>query len=118
MMNPKHYYHTPVKPVSSRVSCPVCHEPVYSRAGIHPQCAVVQSDPPRLKSKKPQVPGVLDPSIKSPDQPGTDVVVEPPIVGATSAGDIEPIVATPANGNRVASRPFGRAKGTGFGFNR
>ena len=34
------FYHTPPKPVSTRVLCPVCHEMVYSRAGIHPQCAV------------------------------------------------------------------------------
>lgn len=43
------YYHNPPKPVSTRVRCPVCHEDVYSRAGIHPQCAVRQSDPPRPK---------------------------------------------------------------------
>jgi len=46
-MNPKSY-HTPV---STRVSCPVCHQTVYSRSGIHPQCAVRQSDPPRPKAK-------------------------------------------------------------------
>jgi hypothetical protein len=38
------YYHTPPRPVSTRVHCPVCHEPVYSRGDIHPQCAVSQSD--------------------------------------------------------------------------
>jgi len=48
-MNPKHV-HTPV---STRVRCPVCHEAVYSRAGIHPQCAVRQSEPPRPKAKPP-----------------------------------------------------------------
>ncbi len=40
-----------VSPASSRARCPVCHEPVYSRAGIHPQCAVKQSEPPRPKAK-------------------------------------------------------------------
>ena len=40
------YYHTPPKPISTRVKCPVCHQEVYSRAGIHPQCAVRQSEPP------------------------------------------------------------------------
>ena len=49
-MIPK-YYHTPLKPVSTRVRCPVCHEDVYSRAGIHPQCAVRQADPPKPKGK-------------------------------------------------------------------
>ena len=49
-MNPR-AYHTPPHPVSTRVRCPVCHKDVYSRAGIHPQCAVLQSDPRRLKSK-------------------------------------------------------------------
>jgi hypothetical protein len=33
------YYHNPPKPVSTRVRCPVCQKEVYSRAGIHPQCA-------------------------------------------------------------------------------
>jgi hypothetical protein len=41
-MNPKHF-HTPV---STRMRCPVCHQPVYSRGGIHPQCAMRQSEPP------------------------------------------------------------------------
>jgi len=45
-MNPKHV-HTPV---STRARCPVCHEAVYSRAGIHPQCAFRQSEPPRPKN--------------------------------------------------------------------
>ncbi len=41
----------PLQPPSTRVRCPVCHEVVYSRAGIHPQCAVRRSDPPRPKVK-------------------------------------------------------------------
>jgi hypothetical protein len=40
-MNPKHF-HTPV---STRMRCPVCHQPVYSRGGIHPQCAMRQAEP-------------------------------------------------------------------------
>ena len=52
-MNPKHL-HTPV---STRVRCPVCHHAVYSRAGIHPQCAMHLADPPRAHSKTPQAPG-------------------------------------------------------------
>lgn len=27
--------------------CPVCGQPSYSREGIHPQCAIEQSDAPR-----------------------------------------------------------------------
>jgi len=38
------YYHTPPWPVSTRIQCPVCREPVYSRGDIHPQCAVRQAD--------------------------------------------------------------------------
>lgn len=45
------HYHSPVNPSSTRVRCPVCHEAVYSRAGIHPQCAVKRSDPPKPKVK-------------------------------------------------------------------
>ena len=47
-MTPR-YYHTPPPPVSTRARCPVCHEAVYSRAGIHPQCAIRQYDPPKSK---------------------------------------------------------------------
>jgi len=54
-MNPKSY-RILTKPVSNRVRCPVCHEEVYSRAGIHPQCAVRQSEPPRMKTKEPVAP--------------------------------------------------------------
>lgn len=49
-MTPRNY-HTPPPSISNRVRCPVCHEAVYSRAGIHPQCAVRQSDPPKGKAK-------------------------------------------------------------------
>lgn len=45
------YYHNALPSDSSRVRCPVCQAPVYSRAGIHPQCAVRQADPPRPKVK-------------------------------------------------------------------
>lgn len=47
-MNPRHR-HTPINPASNRARCPVCHEPAYSPAGIHPQCALRLSDPPRPK---------------------------------------------------------------------
>lgn len=45
--------HNPPKPVSTRVRCPVCHQEVYSRAGIHPQCAVRQSE--AMKPKNPAI---------------------------------------------------------------
>lgn len=80
-MTPK-YYHTPPQPISTRLKCPVCHETVYSRAGIHPQCAVRQSDPPRLKSKGPklQPPSHAEPvpAPLTPDQAGGAVVPERP----------------------------------------
>jgi hypothetical protein len=50
-MNPKHF-HTPV---STRLRCPVCHQPVYSRGGIHPQCAMRQSEPAMPKIDKANV---------------------------------------------------------------
>jgi hypothetical protein len=111
MMNPMHYYHTPVKPVSTRASCPVCHETVYSRAGIHPQCAVIQSDPPKLRSKKPQPGALPDPETTATDtdQPGTDVVVDPAIIEATPSAD-RPVV--PAAGGGDGHGRLGRGKGT------
>lgn len=57
-MAPK-YHHTPAKPVSTRARCPVCHEAVYSTAGIHPQCAVKRADPPRPKVKTPPEAGSI-----------------------------------------------------------
>jgi len=74
LMNPKHF-HTPV---STRVRCPVCHEAVYSRAGIHPQCAVRQSDPPRSKSKPPVAPGDGSHVAGNLDPLATEIVVDPP----------------------------------------
>jgi len=49
-MNPK-YYHTPISSGPQRSRCPVCHQTVYSRAGIHPQCAMKQAEPPRSGGK-------------------------------------------------------------------
>ena len=46
-MNPKHLPSS----ATNRAACPVCHQAVYSKAGIHPQCAVRQSEPPRVKDK-------------------------------------------------------------------
>jgi hypothetical protein len=41
-------------PGPARARCPVCREVVYSRAGIHPQCAVRQSEAPRAKPRGPE----------------------------------------------------------------
>jgi hypothetical protein len=62
------YYHTPPQPESTRVRCPVCHQEVYSRAGIHPQCAVKQSDPPRPKGTPKGIPDqpIVDPAKPEP----------------------------------------------------
>jgi len=75
-MNPKHV-HTPV---STRVRCPVCHEAVYSRAGIHPQCAVRQSEPPKPKGKATvvAVPVGVEETVVDPTQ--ATVLVDPPTV--------------------------------------
>lgn len=43
MINPRNS-HSPL-PDDRRRRCPVCRQSVYSRAGIHPQCAIKQSDP-------------------------------------------------------------------------
>ncbi|MGO9923454.1 MAG: hypothetical protein ACLQIB_53230, partial [Isosphaeraceae bacterium] len=44
------YRHAPIVD-PNRKRCPVCNESVYSLAGIHPQCAVRQADPPKPKGK-------------------------------------------------------------------
>ena len=75
-MNPKSYQ-PQNNPPSTRVRCPVCHEAVYSRAGIHPQCAVRQSDPPKPKNKPADV--AIEPI-------GADIVVIGTTDGSPAAG--------------------------------
>jgi hypothetical protein len=58
-MNPKHF-HTPI---STRLRCPVCHQAVYSRAGIHPQCAMRQSEPVIPRTDKSKIPTLADPAV-------------------------------------------------------
>jgi hypothetical protein len=55
-MNPKQIHST----ASARARCPVCHQPVYSRAGIHPQCAMRQAEPPKPKADPPKTPAPAD----------------------------------------------------------
>jgi hypothetical protein len=74
-MNPRSY-RILIKPISTRVRCPVCHEEVYSRAGIHPQCAVRQSDPPRMKSKGQKFPTLGDPDPVSTAPDGADALID------------------------------------------
>jgi hypothetical protein len=50
-MSIRHYHNAPA-PVSTRRRCAVCNQAVYSTAGIHPQCAVRQSEPPRSRPKE------------------------------------------------------------------
>ena len=49
-MFPK-YRHAPIFD-PERKRCSVCHQAVYSLAGIHPQCAIKRADCPGIKSKK------------------------------------------------------------------
>jgi hypothetical protein len=74
-MNPKHI-HTPI---STRARCPVCHEAVYSRGGIHPQCAVRQSEPPKVKNKGRVAISLAEPVTGATEQAGADAVVDPPM---------------------------------------
>jgi hypothetical protein len=43
VINPRNS-HSPL-PDDRRRRCPVCRQSVYSKAGIHPQCAIKQADP-------------------------------------------------------------------------
>jgi len=81
-MNPKHF-HTPI---STRLRCPVCHQPVYSRGGIHPQCAMRQSEPPIPKPEPPSAPVPAEPEVIAIATVITKVrPVKPAVVAATSA---------------------------------
>ena len=70
--------HTPPQRVSTRVRCPVCHEEVYSRAGIHPQCAVRQCDPPRVKTGAQTSPPGAGPVSAAIEAAGAVVIPKPP----------------------------------------
>ncbi len=43
------YRHTPIFD-SQRKRCPICNLPVYSLAGIHPQCAIKLEEGPRSRN--------------------------------------------------------------------
>ena len=72
------YSHKPPPPASTRVRCPVCHQAVYSRAGIHPQCAVRQADPPRPKARPPGSAGHADRAASVPEPAGAADRTIPP----------------------------------------
>jgi hypothetical protein len=114
-MNPKFYYHTPTKPVSTRANCPVCHQTVYSRAGIHPQCAVIQSDPPRLRSRKPQVGAEIDQSLLVVANPAGEIVVE---LAPIKRAPTDDLLKAPAGVtvDRPATQRSGARKGTWAGL--
>jgi hypothetical protein len=76
-MNPKHS-HSPPPRDSSKGRCPVCNQVVYSRAGIHPQCAIRQADPPRPKAKPPGSVGLAVPIAAAPEQDGAGLIAAPP----------------------------------------
>jgi hypothetical protein len=46
-MDKKHYHLS----VASRPLCPLCRKAVYSRGGIHPECAMIQDDSPRSRKQ-------------------------------------------------------------------
>jgi hypothetical protein len=86
IMIPRHY-HNPAKPISTRARCPVCNETVYSRAGIHPQCAAIESDPRRLRGKQKGAVPMVAVSAALAETVPVDVVADPLIAQATPASE-------------------------------
>jgi len=75
-MDKKHYH----IPLPSRPLCPVCKKAVYSRGGIHPQCAMLREDAvnPIKKVLAPTVPSVVtEIGVQDPKRP---VAGRPPAV--------------------------------------
>jgi hypothetical protein len=89
-MNPKSY-RILTDTGSARVRCPVCHEAVYSRAGIHPQCAVRQSEPPKPKNKPPVPPPLAEQEATTVEGVGTEILADPPTAERVSASDHLPV---------------------------
>jgi hypothetical protein len=81
------YYHNPPKPISTRVRCPVCHEDVYSRAGIHPQCAVRQAESPMPKG----FPDLVEQNVTPVEPVRVEADVDPPTADRSSACDRIPV---------------------------
>jgi hypothetical protein len=71
-------------PVSNRIRCPVCHEAVYSRADIHPQGAVHQSEAPQLKKRPQGVHVDLHPCLAVLEQACVEAVVDQPTADCSS----------------------------------
>lgn len=71
MINPRNS-HSPL-PDDRRRRCPVCRQSVYSKAGIHPQCAIKQSDPLQAQD---------DPEAEGMEAVATAVVVKAPKIKA------------------------------------
>ncbi len=86
-MNPKHF-HTPV---STRLRCPVCHQPVYSRGGIHPQCAMRQSEPALAPVEAPVV------------ADGEEDVIAP-VVAKVVVAKPRPVIPVPASAPAPAAK--------------
>jgi len=50
--------------------CPVCGEPSYSKAGIHPQCSAAQADAKRVReAKQAKKDAENDDELPAPDDP-------------------------------------------------
>jgi hypothetical protein len=71
VINPRNS-HTPL-PDDRRKRCPICRQTVYSSAGIHPQCAIKQSDPWRPASASPAPAADAEPPT-----PVAEVVIDAP----------------------------------------
>jgi hypothetical protein len=84
-MNPKHL-HTPI---STRLRCPICHQAVYSRGGIHPQCAMRQSEPPLPKPEESTHPLAGAPEVVG---IGAAVVAAAEIAPAMTASPHKPVM--------------------------
>jgi len=71
MMFPK-YRHTPIFD-ADRKRCPVCHQAVYSLAGIHPQCAIKRAIALESRSKR-----------EAASKTGSAIAIVPPRADAAS----------------------------------
>ncbi|MDG3002726.1 hypothetical protein [Paludisphaera mucosa] len=78
MINPRNS-HSPL-PDDRRRRCPVCRQSVYSKAGVHPQCAIKQADP--LQGE-----GELDPEAEG----AVDAFAGSPVVAMKALPKIKPL---------------------------
>ena len=97
------YRHTPTFD-TKRKRCSICGQPVYSLAGIHPQCAIKLPESSQHRDADASAPGVGPGPTGNPGNPETPVLLVPPAASrpAPDAPGLPPRVPSPRSARSTA----------------